>query len=412
MIDLKKVRDDIVGYKKICEHKGKTIDVDAILAQDDKRKQLQQQVDTMKFKQKELASNKDYEWAKALKGEIQSLEDQYEVLVQQLQSDLLKMPNTALHPDVPIGKDSEENVVVQTFLDLPTFDFEPQDHMTLMKKHDMVDGERGVKLAWARSYFLKWDGMLLEQAVLQYTLKKLVQKWFVPMNVPNIVNPECLVGTWYFPGWEEDAYRMERDNQRLIGTSEIPVTAYHMDEVLEEKDLPKKYCGYSACFRREAGTYGKDTAGLYRVHQFNKVEQVVILPENLKMSDEYYQQILHNSMEVLDDLKIPYRLLQLCSGDMAIGKYNSHDLECWMPSRNAYGETHSVTAFLDFQARRLNLRYRDDEWKIHYCYTMNNTAIATPRVLIALIENNQQADGSIKIPEVLVPYMGKEFIGK
>ncbi len=232
------------------------------------------------------------------------------------------------------------------------------------------------------------------------------------MNVPNIVNPECLIGTGYFPGGEDDAYRMERDNQRLIGTSEIPVTAYHMDEVLEEKELPKKYCGYSACFRREAGTYGKDTAGLYRVHQFNKVEQVVILPEDEKMSNEYHQQILQNSMDILDDLKVPYRLLQLCSGDLAIGKYNSHDLECWMPSRNAYGETHSVTSFLDFQARRLNLRYRDSEGKIKYCYTMNNTAIATPRVLIALIENNQQADGTIKVPEVLVPYMGKEYIGK
>ena len=205
---------------------------------------------------------------------------------------------------------------------------------------------------------------------------------------------------------------MERDNQWLIGTSEIPVTAYHMDEILEEKDLPKKYCGYSACYRREAGTYGKDTAGLYRVHQFMKVEQVVILPEDEKMSNEYHVQILQNAMDVLDDLNMPYRTLQRCSGDMAIGKYNSHDLECWMPSRNSYGETHSVTSFLDFQARRLNLRYRDAEGKMKYCYTMNNTAIASPRILIAIIENNQQADGTIKIPDALVPYMGKEFIGK
>jgi len=183
-----------------------------------------------------------------------------------------------------------------------------------------------------------------------------------------------------------------------------------MNEVLSEDELPKKYCGYSACYRREAGTYGKDTAGLYRVHQFMKVEQVVILPEDLAMSDEYHRQILQNSMEVIEDMKIPYRVLQLCSGDMAIGKYNSQDLECWMPSRNAYGETHSVTSFLDFQARRLNLRYRDKEGKIKYCYTMNNTAIATPRFLIAVIENYQQADGSIKIPDVLVPYMGKEVI--
>lgn len=412
MIDLKKVRDDIQGYKKICEYKGKNIDVDWILEKDDQRKEFQQKIDAMKFQQKQLAEQKDYDGAKALKWEIQLLEQQYDVIVAQLNKDLLTMPNTSISPEVPIGKDESENVVVKNFGDVPAFDFETKDHMTLMKQYDMVDVERGVKLAWARSYFLKGDGMLLEQAVLQYTLKKLVAKWFTPMNVPNIVNPECLIGTWYFPGGEEDAYRLERDNQRMIGTSEIPVTAYHMDEVLDEKDLPKKYCGYSACYRREAGTYGKDTAWLYRVHQFMKVEQVVILPEDEKMSNEYHQQILQNAMDVLNDLKIPYRLLQLCSWDLAIGKYNSHDLECWMPSRNAYGETHSVTSFLDFQARRLNLRYRDTEGKIKYCYTMNNTAIATPRVLIALIENNQQADGTIKVPDVLVPYMGKEYIGK
>jgi len=412
MIDLKKVRDDIEGYKKICQQKGKKIDIEAILSKDDQRKEFQQKIDAMKFQQKELAAKKDYDGAKALKGEIQWLEEHYETIVKELNSELLKMPNTALHPDVPIGKDETENVVVKNFGEVPSFDFETKDHIVLMKQHDMVDVERGVKLAWARSYFLKWDGMLLEQAVLQYTLKKLVEKWFTPMNVPNIVNPECLVGTGYFPGGEEDAYWMERDNQRLIWTSEIPVTAYHMDEVLDEKELPKKYCGYSACYRREAGTYGKDTAWLYRVHQFMKVEQVVILPEDEKMSNEYHQQILQNAMEILNDMQIPYRLLQLCSWDLAIGKYNSHDLECWMPSRKAYGETHSVTSFLDFQARRLNLRYRDSEGKIKYCYTMNNTAIATPRVLIAIIENNQQKDGTIKVPEVLVPYMGKKVIGK
>jgi len=196
MIDLKKVRDDIAAYKQICEYKGKKIDVDWILAMDEQRKEFQQKIDAMKFQQRELATKKDYEWAKALKGEIQWLEDQYEIIVKALNAELLKMPNTALHPNVPIGKDETENVVVKNYGDVPTFDFELQDHMTLMKKYDMVDVERGVKLAWARSFFLKGDGMLLEQAVLQYTLKKLVEKWFTPMNVPNIVNPECLIGTW------------------------------------------------------------------------------------------------------------------------------------------------------------------------------------------------------------------------
>lgn len=411
MIDLKKVREDIAGYKLICQKKGKCFDIDAILVLDDKRKALQLEIDQTKAQQKQLAAQKDYEGAKNLKIHIQELESQHTQVDTELKSWLLKMPNTALHPEVPEGKDDSENVVVQNFWTIPQFDFQPLDHVELMKKHDMIDIERGVKLGGARSYFLKGDGMLLEQAVLQYTLKKIIERGFTPMQVPNIVNPECLQGTGYFPGGEEDAYRMERDDQRLIGTSEIPVTAYHMNEILNEDDLPKKYCGYSACYRREAGTYGKDTAGLYRVHQFQKVEQVVVLPADEKMSEQYYRQILQNSMDILADLELPHRLLQLCSGDLAIGKYNSHDLECRMPSRNAYGETHSVTAFLDFQARRLNLKYRDKDGKIQYCYTMNNTAIATPRVLIAIIENNQTADGKIRIPKVLQAYMGKEVIG-
>lgn len=372
---------------------------------------MQAQVDQAKAQQKQFAAEKNYDAAKELKNQIQSLEAQHDDVTKRLQTQLLKMPNTALHPEVPAGKDDSENVVVKVVGEKPNFDFEPLDHMTLMKKHDMVDVERGVKLAGARSYFLKGDGMLLEQAVLQYVLKRLVERGFTPMQVPNIVNPECLIGTGYFPGGEEDAYWMERDDQWLIGTSEIPVTAYHMNEILDERDLPKKYSGFSTCYRREAGTYGKDTAGLYRVHQFQKVEQVVILPADEKMSEQYYNILLENAMSVLDDLEIPYRKLQLCTGDLAIGKYNSADLECWMPSRNNYGETHSVTAFLDFQARRLNLRYRDSEGNLKYCYTLNNTAIATPRFLIALIENHQTKEGKIRIPKVLQPYMGKEFIG-
>lgn len=411
MIDLKKVRENVGAYMQICEKRNMNIDVNWVLALDDERKSLQAQIDQTKAQQKQFASEKNYDAAKELKNQIQALEAQHDEVAKNLQNQLLKMPNTALHPEVPAGKDDSENVVVKVVGEKPNFDFEPLDHMTLMKKHDMVDVERGVKLAGARSYFLKGDGMLLEQAVLQYTLKRLVERGFTPMQVPNIVNPECLIGTGYFPGGEEDAYWMERDNQWLIGTSEIPVTAYHMNEILDEKDLPKKYSGFSTCYRREAGTYGKDTAGLYRVHQFQKVEQVVILPADEKMSEQYYNILLENAMSVLDDLEIPYRKLQLCTGDLAIGKYNSADLECWMPSRNSYGETHSVTAFLDFQARRLNLRYRDSEGNLKYCYTLNNTAIATPRFLIALIENHQTKEGKIRIPKVLQPYMGKEFIG-
>jgi len=409
MIDIKKIRDNLDEYKIVIAKKKRNVDVNALLDLDDQRKNLQKQIDDLKFQQKKLWEEKKYEEAKALKGEIQTIEESYKTVVEQFDTMMLTMPNF-IAPNVPEGKDDSENVVVKTIGEIPTFDFESKDHMTLMKQFDMVDVERGVKLAWARSYFLKNDGMLLEQAVLQYALQKMVKKWFSAFSVPNMVNTECLVGTGYFPGGEEDAYRLERDDQWMIATAEIPITAYHMNEVLSEEELPKKYVGLSPCYRREAGTYGKDTAGLYRVHQFMKVEQVVLLPEDVAMSDFWHQQILQNSMELLDDLKIPYRLLQLCTWDLSLGKYNSHDIECWMPSRNSYGETHSATSFLDFQARRLNIRYRDSEGKIKYCYTLNNTVVASPRILIALIENYQQADGSIRIPEVLVPFIGKEVI--
>jgi seryl-tRNA synthetase len=409
MLDLKKVREQLDQYKADLQKRHSRVDVEEILALDDQRKALQQQIDTLKFQQKTLASQQQYEAAKALKTDIQAQESEYGELLKKLNTLLLNMPNF-LSPKVPAGKDETENVEIKKVGEIPTFDFPIQDHISLMKKYDMVDFERGAKIAGTRSYFLKNDGMLLEQAVLQYALAKMIKKGFTPLSVPNIVNTECLTGTGYFPGGEEDAYWLERDDQRMIGTAEIPVTSYHSGEILLEEALPKKYIGYSPCYRREAGSYGKDTAGLYRVHQFMKVEQVVILPADVAMSDQYHAQILANAEEIVRDLGLPYRVLQLCAGDLAIGKYDSHDIECWMPSRNAYGETHSATSFLDFQARRLNLRYRDSEGNLNYCYTMNNTVVATPRILIAIIENNQTAEGKIRIPSVLQPYMGKEVI--
>lgn len=409
MLDLKKVRENIDEYKIALSKRHSNCDVDAILAKDDERKALQQKVDELKFQQKELASQQNYEWAKALKWEIQNLENQQSVLQDELKGYQLKMPNF-ISPNVPEWKDDTENVEAKRVWEIPQFDFPIQDHMTLMKKYDMVDVERWVKLAWARSYFLKNDWMLLEQAILQHALKKMVKKWFTPFQVPNMVNPECLVGTWYFPWWEEDAYRLERDNQWMIATAEIPLTSYYSGEILNESDLPKKLVWLSPCYRREAWSYWKDTSGLYRVHQFMKVEQVILIPADVALSDDFHEQILANSMELVEDLWLPYRLLQLCSWDLALGKYNSHDIECWMPSRNSYWETHSATSFLDFQARRLNLRYRAEDWTIKYCYTLNNTVVASPRILISLIECNQTADWKIKIPACLQEYMWKDII--
>ena len=409
MIDLKKVREHLEEYKTVLKKRNSNLNLDQILSLDDQRKELQQKIDNLKFQQKELAAKQDYEGAKSLKSQIQTAEEEYNKVAEELKGLQLQMPNF-LHDSIPEGKDDSENVEIRRNGEIPQFDFPLQDHMTLMKKYDMIDVERGVKIAGARSYFLKNDGMLLEQAILQYALKKMVNKGFTPFQVPNIVNTSCLVGTGYFPGGEEDAYRLERDDQWMIATAEIPLTSYYSGDIIAENELPKKMVGLSPCYRREAGSYGKDTTGLYRVHQFMKVEQVVLLPEDEKMAENYYYQILQNSEELVQDLGLPYRVLQLCTGDLAIGKYLSHDIECRMPSRNSYGETHSATSFLDFQARRLNLRYRSEDGTVKYCYTMNNTVVASPRILIAVLENNQTADGKIKIPEVLQPYMGKAFI--
>lgn len=421
MLDIKFIRENIELIKKTCLQKRKNPqDIDKLIEIDDTRKSLIAQTEKLKAEKNEVSkkiatlSGEEKEAVfkemKKVGEKEKELDEQLKVVLEEFEAYSLKVP-MPVRTDTPEGKDETENVVEFEIGEKPAFGFEPKDHITLMKMHDMIDIERGVKLGGARSYFLKGDAVMLEQAVLRYTFEKIVAKGFTPMSVPYMVSPECLKGTGYFPGGEEDAYNLERDDKWLIATAEIPLTAFHKDEILEEKDLPKTFVGMTPCFRREAGSYGKDTQGLYRVHQFNKVEQVVILPANTELSDEWHDRILKNAQEVLDDLKLPYRRLHLCTGDLGLGKYTSHDIECWMPSRNAYGETHSATSFKDFQARRLNLRYKNSEGKTQFCYTLNNTAIATPRLLIALIENNQNADGSINIPKVLQPYMfGKTLI--
>jgi seryl-tRNA synthetase len=225
-----------------------------------------------------------------------------------------------------------------------------------------------------------------------------------------MVRDEAMLGTGFFPGGEEQAYRIEKDNLNLIGTSEVSLASYHSNEILEEYELPKKYVGYSNCFRREAGTYGKDTRGLYRVHQFQKVEQVLLCKNDPEISREWHETILHNSEEILRDLGIPYRVVVVCTGEMGQGQVYKNDIESWMPSRNNYGETHSCSSLYEFQSRRLNIRYRDSFGQLKFVHTLNNTAIASPRILIAILENYQQHDGSVIIPEVLRPYMNKNEI--
>lgn len=334
-----------------------------------------------------------------LNAELKDLQPEFDAL-------LLEVPQPA-DPDVPVGKDDTENVELRREGEVRKFDFEPKDHVQLGLALDIIDIERGVRLAGTRNYFLKGDGAMLHWAVLRFAVDFMVGRGYLPMAVPLLMRNEAMQGTGYFPGAEEQTYQMERDQLNLVGTAEVPLTAYRMGEILSSEDLPLKSVGLSSCFRREAGAAGKDTYGLYRIHQFDKVEQVVVCRNDVEESNKFHAEILANSEGVLQALGLPYRVVVVCTGDLGRGQAKKYDVETWMPSRGGYWETHSASKFYEFQARRMNLRYKDAETKKNFfCHTLNNTVIASPRVLIPLLELYQNADGTVTVPQVLRPYMG------
>jgi seryl-tRNA synthetase len=422
MLDLKKVREDPEAVKAGARKKRIPAEalVDRVLELDRDRRQLSHEKDKLRETQnltgKKIASLKGEEKARLIAemGQISAkgkeLEERLDAIEREMSSFLLRLPQLP-DPEVPEGETDKENVEVKRWGHPRDFGFAPKDHLALGEALDLIDMPRAAKLAGTRTYILKNEGALLELAVLSFTLDRLVAKGFVPMIVPTLVRREAMVGTAYFPGGEEQAYACEKDELFLIGTSEVPVTAYHSGEILEESDLPKLYAGYSTCYRREAGAAGKDTKGLYRIHQFNKVEQVVVCRGDEEESRRFHQFILGNAEEVVQALGLPYRVVNVCGGDLGAAQVQKFDIETWMPSRGGYGETHSASRFYDYQARRLNLRYRGEDGKVRFCHTLNNTAIASPRILIAILENLQEADGSVTIPEVLRPYLrGKDRI--
>jgi len=417
MLDVKRIREDPEAVKAGARKKRLPVDdlVDRVLVLDSERRRLAQERDELKAQQnrvgKEIArlQGEERERLKKEMGEVasraKSLDSRLEVIEAEIGESLLRIPNLPA-PEVPEGESDRDNVEVKRRGEPRRFDFKPRDHLELGEALDIIDIPRAAKIAGSRTYMLKNEGALLELAVLHYTLDYLCAKDFVPMIVPTLVKRDALVGTAYFPGGEEQAYACEKDGLFLIGTSEVPVTAYHSDEILDEAALPKLYAGYSTCYRREAGAAGKDTKGLYRIHQFSKVEQVVICRSDEAESKRMHQFILENAEEVLEALSLPYRVVNVCGGDLGGPQVEKFDIETWMPSRGGYGETHSASRFHDYQARRLNLRYRDAEGKVRYCHTLNNTAIASPRILISILENFQNADGSVTVPAPLRPYMG------
>lgn len=416
MIDLADLRQRPEAYQAACNRKRISFDVAAFVELDARYRALLTSVEQLRAEQnatnkliptlqgdekaEKLAAMKEI--SSRLKDETQQLKD----LEEEWSNRQLMIPTIPLD-SVPDGKDDSENVSLKEWGEKPSFEFAVRDHVEIGRLLDIIDVERGVKVAGARNYFLKGDGARLQHAVLSFALDLLHKKGYTLMEPPHVVKYDAMKGTGYLPGDEDSAYRLDdRDpGSYLIGTAEVPVCSYHGDEILNEQELPVRFAGYSPCYRREAGTYGKDTHGLYRVHQFYKVEQVILCKADAEESARMHAELLGNAEEFLQLLNLPYRVVAVCTGDMGRGQVYKNDIECWMPSRSNYGETHSCSSFHDFQARRLAIRYKSEGRNI-YCHTLNNTLVASPRILIPIIENNQEADGSIRIPEVLRPYMG------
>jgi len=422
MIDIRQIRENPERFEKAARDKHFDVDIDHLLGVDRDlqgfKKELQEVATEKNYYSDiiipRLEENKKEQALKEsskLKEDENQLKDDIKRLQSKFDSLMLQVAQPA-DDDVPLGKDDTENVEIRKEGEIRQFDFEPKDHVQLGLALDIIDIERGVKLAGTRNYFLKGDGALLHWAVLRFAMDLVTDRGYVPLSVPVLMKDEAMTGTGFFPGSEDQTYRMEKDQLNLAGTAEVPLTAYRMGEILSTDELPLKYVALSSCFRREAGAAGKDTYGLYRIHQFDKVEQVVICENSVEQSNKYHQEILANAEAVMQALELPYRVVNVCTGDLGRGQVKKFDIEAWMPSRNNYCETHSASKFYEFQARRMNLRYKDSATKKNqFCHTLNNTVIASPRILIPILELYQNSDGSVTIPKVLRPYIGgKECI--
>ncbi len=408
MLDINYIRDNQDIVKQAAKNKNLNPDiVDEVIRVDKQRRELIVKVDEIRAAKNKLTRDQ-IEQGRQLKKQLKDIEPQLKQVEETFNDLMLQVPNVPAK-DVPIGPDESGNKVIKTWGDKPKFDFKPKTHHQLAESLDLFDSKRAVKIAGHRAYFLKNDLVMLEQAVLSYALKKLISQGFTPLTVPWMVNDDALVGTGYFPWGQDDHYRTQ-DDQSLIGTSEVSLTSYYKGETLNHKHLPIKLCGISPCFRREVGSYGKDTQGFFRVHQFTKVEMVVLTEADEDITRQMHDYMLSLSEQILQDLNIPYQVLLMCTGDMGAGQRKKYDVEAWFPGEEKYRETHSDSYFNDFQTRRLEIKYQSQTGDKPYAYSLNNTLAATPRLLAAIIENYQQADGSIKVPKVLESFMEKEVI--
>jgi len=415
MLDRREIRDNPDAVKDAVRKKGIDLDVDELLDLDRATRRLQHELDQAqarrKSSSKEFAKADDARRAQ-LRAEHAELEIQLKALREQLAETteklnaLLLLTPTIPWSGAPVGPDESANVVVRSEGTPPEFGFKPLDHVELLEQRGWADFTRARKVAGERAYALVSDLVLLERAVHSYAIDLLRAKDFTLVSVPSLVREEPLIGTGMFPAHREETYAIPADDLYLAGTAEVALVGFHSNEILDHKLLPIRYAGISPCFRREAGSAGRDVRGLLRVHQFDKVEQFVICAADVDESDRWHAELLGTAEQLLQGLGLAYQVMEVSTGDMGAGKYRMNDINTWMPSLGAYRETHSCSSLLDWQARRANVRYRDTDGAVRFAYTLNNTAVATPRILAALVENFQTSEAQVRVPEVLRPYLG------
>ncbi len=436
MLDIKFIRENADAVKTAAKNKNLSVDIDKLLEVDKRRLDLLQQVEELYRQRNDLTEQikavKDsverdslIEKGKGIKDKSLEVEAQFKEIEQEYMSLMVLVP-TVPAADVPVGASDKENVEIYTWGEKPQFSFTPRDHIELGKALNILDLERGAKVAGYRGYYLKNEGAKLVMALMMYAVNKMIAKGYEFMIPPTLIKQYALFGSGYFKSTQYDPeideiYKVATNDKEasgefsgeskfLVGTAEPSLLAYYSGEVLKEEDLPLKLCGYSQCYRSEIGSYGKETKGMYRVHEFMKVEQVVLAPADIELAEKIQQEMVQISKELHEELGLPYRQLAICTGDMSAGKYRMFDMEAWLPGMDRYGETGSASNFLDWQSRRLDVRYETKDGERKFVYMLNNTALPSPRIFIAILENFQQEDGSVKIPEVLIPYTGFDVI--
>ena len=415
MVDLKFIRENVDAVQTAIKLKRVNLNLQDLLAADQalldlkKKNQALNEERNANSKKMKGASPEEREAiikrGREVGQEIDQLKEATELAEKKLQEYLWLVPLIP-SPEAPVGPDESGNVEVKTWGQKPNFAFKPKDHVEIINSRGWADLERIAAVAGSRSYSLKGDLVLLEQSILRFSLEKLKSKGFTLISVPAMAREHAFFGTGHFPTGREQVYHLKEDDIYLAGTAEVPLNALHAGEILSEDQLPILYGGMSPCFRREAGSAGRDVRGLIRVHQFNKVEQYILCKNDPSESERLHKLLLQTSEEILQELELHYRVVAVCTGDMGVGKFKMFDIESWVPSENLYRETHSCSNLHDWQARRTNLRYRDKEGTVRFVHTLNNTAIATPRCLVPFLEQHQQADGTIRIPKALQMWMG------